>query len=79
MPPVFEKKKKAAAILATVLLLDDLEEERIKKKEVVQELVFKEKFIFSYEIILMFCILLCLLYSLRGPTTHRLFMIQSKQ
>jgi hypothetical protein len=50
MPPVFSKKK-AIAILATVLLLDDLEEERRKKKkEVVQELVFKEKFVFSYKI-----------------------------
>jgi hypothetical protein len=49
MPPVFSKKK-ATAILATVLLLDQLEEERIEKKEVVQKLVFKEKFVFSCEI-----------------------------
>jgi hypothetical protein len=41
MPPVFSKKK-AAAILATVQLLDRLEEERIKKKELVEELVFKK-------------------------------------
>jgi hypothetical protein len=49
MQSVFSKKK-AAAILATVLSLDDIEEENKEKKEVVQELVFKEKFVFSYEI-----------------------------